>query len=103
MVTAGAVASTVKARETAAVFWAVSVARPGRGAGLAPSAEGVKGGLLPPRPPSSSWQLNVGGSFEAKLNAGLRSDEVEPFAGPEAIAAVGAWVSPVKYRHTIWL
>ena len=58
-----------------------------------PSArpEAVNGELQSSKPPPSSWQLKLApDSFEAKLNDGLRSGEVEPFAGPEEIVTAGA-------------
>ena len=59
----------------------------------------MDGELQSSKPPPSSRQLKLApDSFEAKLNDGLRSGEVEPFAGPEEIVTFGAWVSTVNDR-----
>ncbi len=105
MIETSAGPSTVQVREavgptfparSAALTWKVceASARP----------ETVDGESQSSKPPPSSWQLNLApDSFEAKLNDGLRSGEVEPAAGREEIVTFGAWVSTVKDRETTWL
>ena len=53
----------------------------------------------PRRRPSLQLKL-TSGSSDAKPNVGLRSDDVEPSAGPEEIDAVGGVVSTVQVRET---
>ena len=94
--------STVQTREAAGPWLpARSVALTWKVCESSVRPEAVNGEPHSSKPSPSSWQLKLAsGSFEAKLNEGLRSDEVEPLAGPEEIVTVGAWVSTVNGRET---
>jgi hypothetical protein len=63
---------------------------------------GESHGRNAPAPPSLQPKL-TSGSSDQKPNVGLRSDEVEPSAGPEEIDAVGGVVSTVHVRDATWV